>query len=265
MSTLVEKILGALAVAALLVVPLQAREKVVTSNPVDGNTTAITEGASLVRANCSPCHGLNAGGGSRGPDLSANRWRHGSSDSDIFRTITHGVPGTDMPANDLEDSEVWSIMAYLRSLAPSTGRIAGDPGKGERLFFHAQGCSSCHMVKGHGGLLGPDLSRIGASRSPAYLVDSIREPSKDLSVGLLDPNDHYGLPLVYDTVTLVTLRGKKITGIAKNEGTFSIQLLDTNQNLKLFLKSELQQVIHQRRSLMPTYSNAMLSATELQD
>ena len=256
---------GTLALASLLSVPAKPHEKAVTSNPLAGNAAATTEGASLFRGNCSPCHGLNAAGGSRGPNLSSNHWAHGSSDADIFRTITHGVPGTQMPANDLEDSEVWSIIAYLRSLAPATYLVTGNVAKGKKLFFQSQGCSACHMAKGRGGLLGPDLSRVGASRSASYLIDSIREPSRDLSAGVPDPNDHYGLPLVYDTVTLVTTDGRKITGIAKNEDTYSIQLLDTNQDLRLFLKTDLRQVIHEKKSLMPAYSNALLGETELQD
>jgi len=78
-------------IGAALVLVVSGQE-----NPVAGNTAAIQEGASLFRANCSPCHGLNAQGGGRGPDLTAGRWVHGSSDADIFRTITRGVPGTEM-------------------------------------------------------------------------------------------------------------------------------------------------------------------------
>src|SRR5438477_12032809 len=73
--------------------------------------TAIKEGASLFRANCSPCHGLNARGGGRGPDLTSGRWTHGSADDEIYRTISQGVPGTEMPANGLEDSEIRTIIA----------------------------------------------------------------------------------------------------------------------------------------------------------
>ena len=242
---------------------LSAQEKTIT-NPVTGNLLAIKEGESLFRANCSPCHGLHATGGGRGPDLSANRWTHGSTDADIFRTLTQGVPGTEMPANGFEDSEVWAIIAYLRSLAPPKQTLSGEIAKGEKSFS-SNGCPQCHMVRGRGGLLGPDLSRVGASRSAAYLTDSIRNPSKELSDGILDPNNHLGLPLVYDTVTVVTKRGKEITGIAKNEDTFSVQLLDTDQNLQFFDKKELRQVIHERRSLMPVYSEQMLSGDALRD
>jgi len=236
------------------------------SNPVAGDRGAIKEGASLFRGNCSPCHGLNAQGGGRGPDLTAGQWVHGSSDADVFRTISQGVPGTEMPASGFEDSEAWAIIAFLRSLAPPRqAPSSGDRVRGEKLFFESGGCAHCHMVKGRGGLLGPDLSRVGAARSAAYLIDSIRQPDKELSAGMDDPNNHYGSRLIYDTVTVVAASGQKITGVAKNEDTFSIQLLDTSQRLQLFLKKDLQEVIHEHKSLMPAYSEDMLGPADLQN
>jgi len=237
-----------------------------TSNSAKGKAAAIKEGASLFRANCSPCHGLSARGGGRGPDLTSGRWTHGSTDSAIFRTITQGVSGTEMPANGFEDSEIWAIIAYLRSLAPPNRPIvSGDPVNGKKIFSENAGCSDCHMVKGSGGLVGPDLSRVGASRSVSYLIDSIRRPDKELSSGMLDPNNHYGLPLVYDTVTVVTAGGERITGVARNEDTFSIQLLATDQSLQFFLKKDVKEVIHERKSLMPPYPEDTLRASQLQD
>jgi putative heme-binding domain-containing protein len=70
---------------------------------------------------------------------------------------------------------------------------------------------------------------------------------------------------VYDTVTVVTADGRKIVGIAKNEDTFSVQLLDTSQQLQLFLKKNVKEVIHERRSLMPAYSETMLKPADLND
>jgi len=171
-----------------------------------------------------------------------------------------------MPANGFEDSEIWSIIAYLRSLVPPKRPIvSGDPGKGKKIFFESVGCSNCHMVNGRGGLLGPDLSRVAASRALSYLIDSIRQPDKDLSSGMTDPNNHYGLPLVYDAVTVVTAAGERITGVARNEDTFSVQLLTSDQNLQFFLKKDVKEVIHERKSLMPPYSEDVLSARQLQD
>jgi putative heme-binding domain-containing protein len=258
-------LLSTVLVSGVLVPVALAEDGKTTTNPAKGKAAAVKEGASLFRANCSPCHGLSARGGGRGPDLTTGRWVHGSSDSAIFRTITQGVAGTEMSANGFEDSEVWAIIAYLRSLAPPKRPIvSGDPVKGKNIFFESAGCSACHMVQGQGGLLGPDLSRVGASRPVSYLIDSIRQPDKELSSGMLDPNNHYGLPLVYDTVTVVTGSGESITGIARSEDTFSIQLLATNQSLQFFLKKDVK-VTHERKSLMPPYPEDTLSAPQLQD
>jgi len=233
-------------------------------NPLAGNPAAIREGASLFRANCSPCHGLNAKGGGKGPDLSSGRWTHGGSDEAIFRTISQGVPGTEMPANSFEDSETWAIVAYLRSLSPPARPVvSGNRAEGEKVFWGRGGCSGCHMVNGSGGLLGPDLSRVGAARSVSSLIDSIRDPDKDLSDGMSDPNNHYGVPLVYDTVTVVLADGRRITGVAKNEDAFSLQLIDTSEQVHLLLKKDLKSVEHEHKSLMPAYSADTLNDADL--
>ena len=241
-----------------------AGQKATSNDSAKAKAPSIREGASLFRANCSPCHGLGATGGGRGPDLTSGRWTHGSTDAAIFRTISQGVPGTEMPANGFEDSEIWAIIAYLRSLAPKHPVVSGDPVKGKKIFETAS-CSTCHMVNGTGGRLGPDLSRVAASRSLSYLIDSIRQPNNQLSTGMTDPNNHYGLPLVYDTVTVITAEGDKITGVARNEDTFSVQLLTEDQNLQSFLKKDVKSVIHEHKSLMPAYSEDTLSASQLQD
>jgi putative heme-binding domain-containing protein len=171
-----------------------------------------------------------------------------------------------MPANALEDAEVHSIIAFLRSLAPPVHpRIAGDPVRGQQIFAVTAGCATCHMVDGNGGRLGPDLSRVGAARAVTYLVDSIREPDKELTSGPLDPNNHYGLPLPYETVTVVTADGERIVGVARNEDTFSVQLLAVDQNLHSFLKKDVREIIHERKSLMPAYPESVLGAPQLQD
>ena len=242
---------------------LQTGEKA-HANPLAGNADAIKEGTSIFRSNCSPCHGLNANGGGRGPDLTTGRWIHGSTDDQIFHTITRGVPGTDMPANDLPELEIWAVIAYLRTLSPATAAAQlGDAARGQKIF--AGKCSRCHMVNGQGGLLGPELSRVGSSRSRAYLIESIRDPGKDLTHFPRDPNNSFGPTLIYDTVEVETTGGETIRGVAKNEDTFSLQLLDTEQRLHLFQKKDLKSISHERKSLMPLYSETILSASELQD
>jgi putative heme-binding domain-containing protein len=198
--------------------------------------------------------------------LTSGFWSHGASDAAIFQTISQGVTGTEMPANTFEDSETWTLVAYLRSVSSGThAPVAGDPTKGGQIFFTKGQCAQCHMVKGRGGRLGPDLTRVGAARSVAYLTDSIREPDRELSLGMTDPNNHYVIPMEYETVTVTTNDGRRIIGVAKNEDAFSIQLLGQDDELHLLLKKNLSDVVHERRSLMPAYTEQMLSTGELQD
>jgi mono/diheme cytochrome c family protein len=53
------------------------------------------------------------------PDLFDCEWKHGSSDADLYRTISQGVPGTPMPAFagalPEGDTDLWKVIAFLRS------------------------------------------------------------------------------------------------------------------------------------------------------
>jgi cytochrome c oxidase cbb3-type subunit 3 len=117
----------------------------------------------------------------RGPDLTTGSWSHGGSDADLARTISAGVPGTAMPPNQLTADEIWQIVTYLRTLQQPVAAAVGDLKRGESLFFGTARCSSCHMVSGRGGRLGPELSNVGSARSRAYIVESIREPNRQLT------------------------------------------------------------------------------------
>ena len=233
-------------------------------NPVEGNAAAIERGQSNFRINCSYCHGVNATGGWRGPGLTTGRFSHGDSDAALFQTILQGIPGTLMPANDLSDPETWEIIAYLRSLAPkAVAKLSGNAAAGEKLFFGDGNCSLCHMVRGKGGRLGPDLSRVGAMRPANYIIESIRKPSERLSDAFADPGHDFFL--AYDTATVTLSNGQKITGVARNEDSFSVQLMDRDEKLHFLLKKDVKQVVHERKSMMPDYGTDVLTEKQLED
>ncbi len=223
-------------------------------NPLAGNREAIDKGRKLFKRDCAPCHGVDASG-ARGPDLTSGRMTHGDGDAQLFKVVSKGIVDTEMPGGYYEDRETWAIIAFLRSVvrpgqAGSKVQVTGDDRVGESLF--AQLCSQCHQVNGKGGRLGPDLSRIGVARSIGHLTESIRHASKDV-------------PVKYDTLIALTKDGKRITGIRLNEDTFSLQMMDERENIHLWRKRDLQEVIYERRSLMPDYDESVLSQKALQD
>src|SRR5947199_7618169 len=174
--------------AVVAAIPTPARAQVTTptrieatSNPLAGDSKAATQGAILFRQECVFCHGVSARGGMRGPDLTTGSWSHGGSDAELAATISAGVPGTAMPPNKLTEEEIWQIIAYLRTLQQPVMPPTGDARRGETLFFGATRCSSCHIVNGRGGRVGPELSTVGSGRSRAYIIESIREPGRRLS------------------------------------------------------------------------------------
>lgn len=220
------------------------------NNPHLRNRESIASGMALYRLRCADCHGLDATG-YRGPDLTAVL-AGGVADERLFQTMRKGVQGTEMPASQAPDDDLLMIIAYLRNLggvAPPE-RPTGNLENGRRLY--AAQCSSCHRVAGRGGRLGPDLTRIGASRSRAALVREIRTPSEWMGP-------------IYETVTLVTKDGRRIRGAKKNEDVFFIQLMDVGERLQGYLKSDLGQVIYEKDSLMPAFDLNRLSDSDLAD
>jgi cytochrome c oxidase cbb3-type subunit 3 len=211
----------------------------------------VADGKATFRSNCAFCHGLTGGGG-RGPALISRQFLHGSSDDDIKNVIRSGVPGTTMPAFEFEKEELDHLVVYLRTLsgaAPKADPVAGDPMKG-RQVYERSGCGGCHRIGLQGSVYGPELTRIGAGRSPQYIRESILNPSADI-------------PEEYSGVAVITRDGKRITGVRINEDTFSVQLRDPSQNFRMFQKDEVQQVVHETKTLMPAYNT--LSKDDLQN
>ena len=231
----------------------RAQEK---TNPLAGNPEAINGGKNIYRGRCGVCHGIDAKG-YRGSDLTSGDWVHGGGDAQIFKTISVGVPGTEMPANpNMSDDEIWMVLAYLRTLSSPGGATPerGDAARGEQMFWAKdQGnCGQCHMIGDRGGRIGPNLSRIGASRSVAALEREIRKPGEVIPVG-------------FETVTVVTRDGRRVRGARKNEDTFSIQLMTAAEDVLSFSKSDVEVVAEPEQSLMPVYGATRLSDAELSD
>ena len=240
-------------------------------NPYADDAKMAKLGEFQFRLNCAFCHGLGARGGGRGPDLTRGQKRHGNSDAEMFHNIHDGIPGTAMPAATnggigvgMSDEEIWQVVTYLRSVqVKAPAQPAGNPGHGKELFNGPLGCSTCHMIDGKGGRLGPDLSTVAASRSTEYLVESVRKPSRRLAQGVFEAMKEF--PQEYESVLVVTADGGKLSGIVLNQDQFTLQMLDSREQLHLFEKDKLRSFETRRESAMPVYDQKALSDKDLQD
>jgi mono/diheme cytochrome c family protein len=97
-------------------------------NPVPSTPESIAAGQTLFQKYCRFCHGADAKGDgpqapkdTHPPNLTDDKWDHGSTDAEIFANIKDGIaPKLDMKGfnSKLTPQEMWSIVNYIRSLGP---------------------------------------------------------------------------------------------------------------------------------------------------
>ena len=238
----------------------QRGEQAVVKNPVDGDPDAIRAGGVDYQARCASCHGENAKGTDRGSDLTGI-WAAGETDQQLAQIIRRGVPNTLLTHSFGTDKSVWAILAYLKTLNVGSNNplASGDAAKGKNIFVAR--CNGCHEVNGSGGNLGPELSQVGSARSLPFLAEKIRHASSYIMDAYSGGNVTDG----YQPVTLVTLDGKRIRGVKKNEDAFSVQIEDSQQRLQGYLKSNLREMVNETKSLMPDFDRGILSDRDLED
>lgn len=111
------------------------------------------------------------------------------------------------------EEEIWSLVAYIRTLHSYKGepvkfdkekpyqttrvrtapvqetefvslaesKVADDETRDEMIekgkeAFADYGCIACHQIEGEGGVLGPDLSRVGFMLQPQFIYRWVRNP-----------------------------------------------------------------------------------------
>jgi putative heme-binding domain-containing protein len=240
-------------VAGLAAAATTARAAAQTLNQDHTYTRADVEaGQRLYGPQCQVCHGAT-GDGVPGIDLRLGRFRRSSSDEDLAKVITSGIPGAGMPGFKLQPSELTGIIAFIRAGfdAASASVRVGDAGRGKGLFEGKAVCAQCHRVKGQGPRVAPDLSEIGAIRTLAALQRTLLNPTESL------------LP-INRPVRIVTKDGRSIRGRRLNEDTYTVQLIDAQERLHSLVKADLKEFVVETTATMPSYQGR-LTADELAD
>jgi putative heme-binding domain-containing protein len=211
----------------------------------------LLDGERAFRNTCANCHGPD-GDQIAGIDLGRGQFRRAMSDEELVRVIRFGIPNTAMPASQMTAEQASKIVAYLRSAADArrSSVVAGDAARGKAAFDGKGECASCHRVAGVGSRVGPDLTSIGQRRSAKELERSVVEPAADV-----DPANRFYRVVLRD--------GSTVAGRLLGHDTFTVQLIDTHEQLRSFNKSELREGRFVE-SPMPSYRST-LTAQEIAD
>jgi putative heme-binding domain-containing protein len=229
------------------------------------NVAIAGTGEVLFQTHCAGCHGPNGDGG-RGSNLAVRKLPRAPDDAALSAIIALGIPGTQMPGTRMTEQENRELVAYVRSLGQSrSAPVPGDQANGERIFWSKGNCGACHTIGPRGGRTGPDLTDIGARRSPAHLRTSILDPEAEVPETFAVYRRIIYVPDNFLQVRLMTKDGRQITGVRVDEDTFTIQVRDYSDRILSFRKDELRE-LHKDwgKSPMPSY-RGVLSGAEVQD
>ncbi len=127
----------------------------------------------------------------------------------------------------------------------------GDPIRGQALFAGKGQCASCHRVGETGSALGPNLTAAGSQLTVEQLRKSLLDP---------DPT----VPLAYQRYRVITRDGKTIAGRLLNQDPYSLQMIDSDNQLVAFERSELREWGSMPTPPMPSYRRT-LNTDELAD
>jgi mono/diheme cytochrome c family protein len=102
-------------------------------NPFAGQADAIAGGSKLFQDHCAKCHGADALGIGKRPSLRSDRVQKEATEGDLAWLLKNGNLGKGMPTWDaIPEPSRWEIIAYVRSLGPTSGGAAATNSKPEK-------------------------------------------------------------------------------------------------------------------------------------
>lgn len=132
-------------------------------------------------------------------------------------------------------------------------RMKGDAAKGEAVFFRASpGCGNCHVVKGRGADLGPNLTEIGGKLGKDALLESILEPSAGISFG-------------YEAWNFTLKDGDEAYGVIASETADEVALKAVGGIITRLKKTDIVSRQQSKLSIMPAGLQAGMTAQEMAD
>ncbi|WP_437187342.1 PVC-type heme-binding CxxCH protein [Planctomicrobium sp. SH668] len=165
-------------------------------------------------------------------DLSEQRW------------VEIPAAGSGTPLSEADQAHLVEVLQNLP---------AGEVERGRELFNSERGaCAKCHRVKSEGGLIGPDLSTIGKSRSRLDLLEALLYPSASFARG-------------FAPYVVLATDGRTASGIVLSESSKGIRLgVSVEQSVEVGI-DEVEEMKASDVSIMPNEVVKQLTEQELAD
>jgi len=129
----------------------------------------------------------------------------------------------------------------------------GDMVRGMRVFHGTKAaCGACHQMGYVGGDIGPELTRIGKSRSRLALLEAIVFPSSHIAQG-------------YRSVQVLTVDGRISSGLIRHETTEELHLATGTGPMISIHKDEIEERHESAVSIMPNGLDGSMTQQELAD
>lgn len=206
---------------------------------------AANQGRQLFETSCSSCHGTNARGTAKAPDLIRSKLvlrdrmqqLHGTDFAPVLAKPPHDFKFSSEQLFDISQFLTQAIDRTLRSgySAKPTHMLSGDPKAGKAYFYGAGGCSNCHSPTG-------DLAGIAKRFSPV-----------ELQQRWVFPNAVFRLPSFggrggaskapHKTVTVTPPSGPSVTGTLIRIDDFNVTLREPSGQYKTLARTRGMKVV----------------------
>ncbi len=130
--------------------------------------------------------------------------------------------------------------------------LKGDAVNGRLVFFTTGTCHKCHVVAQMGREIGPGLDEIGSKLSREAMFESVLYPSAGISHN-------------YEAWTVVLNSGTTVTGLLTSQTDDSVSIRGDDAIIRMFKKSEIEELVKQKISLMPADLQKTMTTQELAD
>ena len=130
--------------------------------------------------------------------------------------------------------------------------LKGDLPNGRIVFFSTGTCHKCHVVDGVGREIGPNLSEIGSKLSREAMFESVLYPSAGISHN-------------FEAWTAVLTSGTTINGVLISNTDDEVSIKTEDALVRVIKKSEIEELVKQKISLMPADLQKTMTTQELAD